>query len=182
MKFSIMSLGLMAVSALAAPMPTMINVKRAGLAKRAASLEDVATTGYATLNGGTTGGKGGATVEVSSLSELTAAVKGDAASIVLITGPITGSGENVKIGSNKSVIGKDSSVGTWCPIKIASDEVPELTWYFAVLTGFTLTAKNVKNVIIRNLAIAKVAGGDAIAIQVAQNVRSNPIPIPTHTP
>jgi pectate lyase len=127
MKFSIMSLGLMAVSALAAPMPTMINVKRAGLAKRAASLEDVATTGYATLNGGTTGGKGGATVEVSSLSELTAAVKGDAASIVLITGPIKGSGENVKIGSNKSVIGKDSSVGTWCPIEIASDQVSELT-------------------------------------------------------
>jgi pectate lyase len=52
----------------------------------------------------------------------------------------------------------------------------------AVLTGFTLTAKNVKNVIIRNLAIAKVAGGDAIAIQVAQNVCPNPLPILTHTP
>ncbi|KAJ4369943.1 hypothetical protein N0V83_005707 [Neocucurbitaria cava] len=137
-----MSLGLMAVSALAAPLSSTI-------VKRAASLEDVATTGYATLNGGTTGGKGGSTVNVATLAELTAAVKGDTASIVLITGPITGSGENVKIGSNKSVIGKDKSV---------------------VLTDFTLTVKDVKNVIIRNLAIAKVVGGDAIAVQVAQNV------------
>ncbi|KAH7073920.1 pectate lyase-like protein [Paraphoma chrysanthemicola] len=149
MKFSIMSLGLMAVSALAAPTPSMIHPKRAGLAKRAASLEDVATTGYATLNGGTTGGKGGKTVQVASLAELTAAVKGDAAQIVVITGPIKGNGENVKIGSNKSIIGKDSS---------------------AALENFTLTVKSVKNVIIRNIALSKVVGGDAIAIQLAQNV------------
>ncbi|KAF2031646.1 pectate lyase-like protein [Setomelanomma holmii] len=149
MKVSIMSMGLMAMSALAAPTPSMIHPKRATLAKRAASLEDVATTGYATLNGGATGGKGGKTVEVSTLAALTDAVKGDTAAIVLITGPITGNGENVRIGSNKSVIGKDSS---------------------AVLTNFTLTAKSVKNVIIRNLAIKKVVGGDAIAVQLAQNV------------
>jgi pectate lyase len=149
MKFSIMSLGLMAVSALAAPMPSMVSPKRAGLAKRAASLEDVATTGYATQNGGTSGGKGGKTVEVASLDELTAAVKGNDASIVLITGPIKGSGENVKVGSNKSVIGKDSSV---------------------VLTDFTLTVKAVNNVILRNFAMEKIVGGDAIAIQKTQNV------------
>ncbi|KAL6705226.1 hypothetical protein ACN47E_007186 [Coniothyrium glycines] len=149
MKFSVMSLGLMAVSTLAAPAPSMIYVKRDGLAKRAASLEDVATTGYATQNGGTSGGKGGTTTEVASLSDLTAAVEGDDAAIVLITGPIQGSGENVKVGSNKSVIGKDSS---------------------AVLTDFTLTVKDVKNVILRNFAIEKVVGGDAIAIQAAQNV------------
>lgn len=149
MKFSIMSLGLMAVSALAAPMPSQIAPKRAGFAKRAASLEDVATTGFATQNGGTSGGKGGKTVEVASLSELQAAVKGEDAAIVLITAPIKGSGENVKIGSNKSVIGKDSS---------------------AVLTDFTLTVKAAKNVILRNFAMEKVVGGDAIAIQEAQNV------------
>ena len=149
MKFSIMSLGLMAVSALAAPMPSQIAPKRDGLTKRAASLEDVATTGFATQNGGTSGGKGGKTIEVSSLSELESAVKGEDAAIVLITAPIKGSGENVKIGSNKSVIGKDSSV---------------------VLTDFTLTVKAVKNVILRNFAVEKVVGGDAIAIQKAQNV------------
>lgn len=106
-----MSLGLMAVSAMAVPMPSMIHVKRAGLANVSASLEDVAAIGFATQNGGTSGGKGGKTIEVASLSELTSAVKGDDAAIVLITGPIKGSGENVKIGSNKSVVGKDSSVG-----------------------------------------------------------------------
>jgi pectate lyase len=149
MKFSIMSLGLMAVSALAAPMPSQIAPKRAGLAKRAASLEDVATTGFATQNGGTSGGKGGKTIEVASLSDLQAAVKGEDAAIVLITGPIKGSGENVKVGSNKSVIGKDASV---------------------VLSDFTITVKAVKNVILRNFAMEKVVGGDAIAIQEAQNV------------
>jgi pectate lyase len=149
MKFSIMSLGLMAVSALAAPMPSQIAPKRDGLAKRAASLEDVATTGFATQNGGTSGGKGGKTIEVGSLSELEAAVKGEDAAIVLITSPIKGSGENVKVGSNKSVIGKDASV---------------------VLSDFTITVKAVKNVILRNFAMEKVVGGDAIAIQEAQNV------------
>lgn len=39
-----------------------------------------------------------------------------------------------------------------------------------VLTGFTLTVKDVKNVIIRNIAVKKVVGGDAIAVQVASNV------------
>jgi pectate lyase len=33
-----------------------------------------------------------------------------------------------------------------------------------------LTVKSVKNVIIRNIALSKVVGGDAIAIQLAQNV------------
>ncbi|KAF2006196.1 polysaccharide lyase family 1 protein [Amniculicola lignicola CBS 123094] len=114
-----------------------------------ASLEDGPTTGYATENGGTTGGKGGKQVSVSTLAELTTAVAGDEASIVIITGPISGSGENVKIGSNKSVIGKDST---------------------AQLSGFTLTVKGVSNVIIRNIAVSKVVGGDAIAIQKATNV------------
>ncbi|KAF1364132.1 pectate lyase-like protein [Lizonia empirigonia] len=126
----------------------MINVKRS-ITKRAASLEDVATVGYATTNGGTTGGKGGKTVKVSTLSELTAAVKGDDAAIVLITGPIKGSGDNVKVGSNKSVIGQNSKV---------------------ILENFTITVKDAKNVILRNFAVQKVVGGDAIAIQKSQNV------------
>lgn len=139
----------MAVSALAAPMPSQIISKRACLTKRAASLEDVATVGFATQGDGTSGGKGGKTVEVASLSELTAAVKGDDAAIVLITGPIQGNAEQVRIGSNKSVIGKDSS---------------------AVLTNVQLRVKDVKNVIIRNLVITKVVGADAIGIQKSSNV------------
>ncbi|KAF3036689.1 hypothetical protein E8E12_005058 [Didymella heteroderae] len=149
MKFStFVSLGLTAITALAAPTPSMIDVKR-DIVKRAASLEDVATVGYATTNGGTTGGKGGKTVKVSTLSELTAAAKGDDAAIVLITGPIKGSGDNVKVGSNKSIIGQNSKV---------------------VLENFTITVKGVKNVILRNFAVQKVVGGDAIAIQKSENV------------
>lgn len=148
MRFSIMSLGLMAASALAAPMPSMVSPKRAGLTKRAASLEDVATTGYATMNGGTTGGKGGKTIEVSTLKDLEAAVKGDDAAIVLITGPIKGASESVRIGSNKSVIGKDSSV---------------------IITDVTLSVKDAKNVILRNFQVQK-ARDDAIAIQKSSNV------------
>lgn len=110
MKFPI-TVGLLLTSALAVPMPSRINVKRERLTVRASSLEDIATTGFATQNGGTSGGKGGKKIEVASLSALTAAVKGDDAAIVVITAPIKGNGENIKIGANKSVIGKDSSVG-----------------------------------------------------------------------
>lgn len=146
MKFSsFLSLGLPAL-ALAAPTRT-VEQKRGVLAKRAA-LTDVPTTGYASANNGTTGGQGGTTTTVASFAEFTAAVNDDEPRIVVISGPIAATG-NVKIGSNKSIIGKDSSVK---------------------LSGFTLTVKNKNNVIIRNIAVSKVVGGDAIAIQVAQNV------------
>jgi len=39
-----------------------------------------------------------------------------------------------------------------------------------VIENVTFTIKNVKNVIVRNLALKKVIGGDTIAVQVAQNV------------
>jgi pectate lyase len=143
---SFLPIGLSAL-AIAAPTPT-VEDKRATLAKRAASLTDVATVGYATLNGGTTGGKGGSTTTVSSFAQFTAAVSGDDAKIVVVSGAIASTG-NVKIGSNKSIIGKSSA---------------------AKLSGFTLTVKDVTNVIIRNLAISKVIGGDAVAIQKSTNV------------
>lgn len=103
---SVISLGLPAL-ALAAPTRT-VEQKRGVLAKRAA-LTDVPSTGYATQNGGTTGGNGGSTTTVASFAEFTAAVKDDTARIVVISGPIASTG-NVRIGSNKSIIGKDSSV------------------------------------------------------------------------
>lgn len=111
MKFSIMSVGFMAMSALAAPTPPMVNAKRAGLAKRTYHLDDVATTGFATQNGGTSGGRGGKVIEVSTLAELIEAVKGDEPAIALVTAPIRGTGGLLRVGSNKSVIGKDASVG-----------------------------------------------------------------------
>ncbi|KAG9033647.1 hypothetical protein FRB95_014535 [Tulasnella sp. JGI-2019a] len=117
----------------------------AHLFKRATT-SDAATTGYGT---GTTGGKGGSTVTVTTLAALTSAVTGNTATIVLVSGTITGN-VVVKIGSNKSVIGKSG----------------------ASLVGVGLRVLEESNVIIRNLKISKVlaGAGDAIGIQAASKV------------
>jgi pectate lyase len=118
------------------------------LLKRAAA-SDVATVGYATLNGGTTGGSGGTTTTVTTLDALTAAVAGTAKKIVLISGTITGN-TVVKVGPNTSVIGKSG----------------------ASLVGVGLRVIDVSNVIIRNVKISKVlaSAGDAIGIQASSQV------------
>ncbi|KFY07692.1 hypothetical protein V492_06910 [Pseudogymnoascus sp. VKM F-4246] len=147
MKLSVLSLGLLAGSVAAVPTPTSNDA--APLVKRA-SLDDVGT-GFASENGGTTGGSGGTTVSVASFAEFTAAVAGTEKKVVVVTGPITEAAKQVKIGSNTSVIGKDSS---------------------AVLTGFGVIVKEESNVIIRNIGISKVLAenGDAIGVQLATNV------------
>lgn len=96
---------------------------------------------------GTTGGAGGSTVTVSSLSALSSAVSGSTARIVKISGTISGSGD-VIVGSNKTILGIGSS---------------------SVLSGLGLDMKGVSNVIIRNLTIHNVTAssgtGDAIHIE-----------------
>lgn len=52
-----------------------------------------------------TGGRGGTTTTVTTLDALTAAVTGDTPAIVIISGTITGN-VVVKVGSNKTVVGK----------------------------------------------------------------------------
>ncbi|KAL5336542.1 pectate lyase A [Aspergillus crustosus] len=129
--------------ALAAPTPTINFHKRA-------AVDDVAF-GYASLNGGTTGGAGGATTTVSSYAEFTAAVKGDEPKIVIVSGPITETADQAKVGSNTSIIGADAS---------------------AVLDGFGLVLKEVENVIIRNLGVKNVLAdnGDAIGAEYSTNI------------
>ncbi|KKK23849.1 putative pectate lyase [Aspergillus ochraceoroseus] len=129
---------------LAAPTATTQMNKRA-------SANDAAF-GFASLNGGTTGGgSGGTTTTVSSYAQFTAAVANDEPKVVVVGGPITQAAKAVKVGSNTSILGKDSK---------------------AVLTGFGLLVKKKKNVIIRNLGVKKVlaANGDAIAVQESTNV------------
>ena len=65
--------------------------------------------GYASMNGGTTGGAGGTTTTVSSYAEFTSAVEGDDAKVVIVSGNIKKEADQVKVGSNTSIVGKDSS-------------------------------------------------------------------------
>ncbi|KAK5111400.1 hypothetical protein LTR85_012174 [Meristemomyces frigidus] len=98
----------------------------------------------------TTGGEGGTTTTVSSLAAFTAAVSGDSAAFVYVSGMITGSA-SVRVGSNKSILGLSSGSG---------------------LSGVGLYIKEVTNVIVQNLAISKVLAenNDAIGIQASTNV------------
>jgi pectate lyase len=68
-----------------------------------------AAFGYASLNGGTTGGAGGTTTTVSSYAAFTAAVSSDAKKVVYVSGPIKQTADQVKVGSNTSIIGKNSN-------------------------------------------------------------------------
>ncbi|KAK7047630.1 hypothetical protein VNI00_006398 [Paramarasmius palmivorus] len=117
--------------------------------EKRASVNDVATIGYATLNGGTSGGSGGTSTTVTSLSALTNAVAGDAKKVVIISGTISGDAA-VKVGPNTTVVGQKGSS----------------------LVGVGLRVIDASNVIIRNVKISKVLAdtGDAIGIQSASQV------------
>ncbi|KAJ5259568.1 hypothetical protein N7478_012549 [Penicillium angulare] len=133
--------------ALSVPTPTAEEFKV--LDKRASASD--AAFGYASQNGGTTGGTGGTTTTVSSYAAFTSAVSGDSKKVVYVSGPISQTADQVKIGSNTSIIGKSST---------------------AILTGFGLLVKEESNVIIRNLGVKKVLAdnGDAIGVQYSTNV------------
>lgn len=66
--------------------------------------------GYATLNGGTTGGKGGPTTTVSTYAQFSAAAAADdSARIIVVSGTIQQTADQIRVGANKSIIGKNSS-------------------------------------------------------------------------
>ncbi|KAK2747007.1 pectate lyase a [Colletotrichum kahawae] len=151
MKFTSALATLFASVAVATPTPTVDNVAdKPHLVKRA-SISDKATLGYATLNGGTSGGAGGTVTTVSSLAEFTAAVneKDTTAKIVVVKGVIKGTA-NVRIGSNKSVIGLAG----------------------AGFDGIGLHARRQSNIIVRNIKSTNVLAstGDGLKIEQSTNV------------
>ncbi|KAH7102745.1 pectate lyase B [Auriculariales sp. MPI-PUGE-AT-0066] len=114
----------------------------------AAGHSDVCNIGYCTLNGGTSGGSGGSTTTVTSLAALTAAVTGTAKKVYrALSGAITGTGR-VDLGANTSLLGLPGSS----------------------LSGVGIGVHNTSNVIIRNLKVSKVVGGDGVQVQWSSNV------------
>jgi pectate lyase len=89
--------------------------------------------GYATVDGTTTGGQGGQSVTVSTLSALTSAANSSSPMIITVSGTITGTG-SVVVKSNKTIIGQSG----------------------ATLNGVGLRLYGVSNVIIKNLKIQNV--------------------------
>ncbi|WP_437720219.1 pectate lyase family protein [Sorangium sp. So ce861] len=111
--------------------------------------------GYATTDGGTTGGKGGAVVSVSSLDALRTEAAKDEALIIQITGKISGGDDDVDVASNKTIVGVGSS---------------------GELEGIGLNLRRASNIIIRNLKIHHVlagsgdGNGDGIHMDESHNV------------
>lgn len=98
--------------------------------------------GFANVNGLTTGGKGGQTVTVSTYAALKSAVASSSPLIIKVSGTISGKGM-INVRSNKTIVGLKG----------------------AKLTGFGLMLYTVNNVIIQNLIISNVIGGDCITIK-----------------
>ena len=65
-------------------------------------------TGFASQTGGTTGGAGGITTTVSSYTAFTNAVSGYDAKLVVVSGTITKTADQARMGSNTSIIGINS--------------------------------------------------------------------------
>ncbi|KAK2754803.1 hypothetical protein FQN54_006696 [Arachnomyces sp. PD_36] len=111
---------------------------------------DFSLVGYGKENplGETTGGEGGPTTTVSSLSALQTAVEGDEPAVVYVEGEFELE-DSVSIGSNKSLIGAGKG---------------------AKFSGGGLSISGVENVVVRNVKIEFVEGGDAIAISDSRRV------------
>ncbi len=100
--------------------------------------------GWATANGGTTGGAGGPVVEVANAADFVAAISRSGPATVRLTADIRLSGMS-RVSSDKTVVGAGSG---------------------AIITGGGLTVSGQRNVIIRNLSFA---GWDDDAVNVEKS-------------
>jgi pectate lyase len=123
------------------------------LVATALAAPDFSLVGFATQNGGTTGGKGGTTVTVTNYADLKKHAESASPMIIMIQGTITNgtAGGQIRVKANKSLLGVGSS---------------------AFLSGVGLDISSQNNVIVRNLKITLVGtttpsainGGDLISI------------------
>jgi pectate lyase len=134
-----------------APEPAGGAVSLNGTTQTGSTLE-----GYAAISGDgqgpTTGGSGGSTVTVTSLSQLETEAARSGPETIKVNGLFSGSGE-VTVASDKSIIGVGAHSG---------------------LTGIGLSMKHVHNVIIQNMNISKVTAasgaGDAIHAEYSDHI------------
>ena len=103
--------------------------------------------GWASVDGGTTGGRGGPTVVAGDADALAKALRGDEPAVVHVAGTIHLPAD-VRVGSNKTVLGRGAD---------------------ARITGAGLNVRRVRNVILRNLTFAG-AKGDAVNIEESRHV------------
>lgn len=104
MKFTnIFSLALAGFAA-AAPTPTVDEAGPVAVLDKRASITEACNIGYASTNGGTTGGRGGSTTTVSTLAQFTKAADSDTKRIIYVKGTIKGNAR-VKVKSDKTIIG-----------------------------------------------------------------------------
>lgn len=102
MKFSVTVL----LAAVASATPTKLLSTRNAIARRQA--EEPAPVGFATLNGGTTGGAAGETVTVTDLAGLTEAAESEEPLTIIVSGSIEGSAK-IRVGSDKTIFGEAGS-------------------------------------------------------------------------
>jgi pectate lyase len=103
---------------------------------------ETSPVGFASMNGGTTGGAGGSTVTVTTASALDSALQSTARQIIRIQGMISLTGMH-RVQSNKTIQGVGSNSG---------------------ITGGGLNLSTVSNVIIRNLRFTN-ADDDSVNVQ-----------------
>ncbi len=118
----------------------------------APAARDFKLCGFATQGGGTTGGKGGTAITVSSVSALADAAGRAEPAIITVTGKLSGAAR-INVTSNKTIVGSGAT---------------------AELDGIELNLRGSHNIIVRNLSIHSVLAttddGDALHLQDTQNV------------
>eukprot|EP00833_Pecoramyces_ruminatium_P009904 jgi/Orpsp1_1/1183936/evm.model.c7180000087288.1 len=126
------------------------NNNNTNVSSAAASFSTSGLVGYATMNGGTTGGQGGQTTTVTNQSQLVSALKGNNAKIIKVSGIIT-LNSDISVGSNTSIVGANKNSG---------------------FTGAGIRIKNAKNIIIQNLKFSYCLGSskDCLNVQKSSNI------------
>jgi pectate lyase len=143
--FSRRSLRMAAAGIVATGVAAAMIINQAGVAN--AATYESSPVGWASQNGGTTGGAGGTTVTVTTASALDTYLQASGKYIIKVSGMISLSGMH-KVASNKTIQGVGSSSG---------------------LNGGGLNLSSVSNVIIRNM-VFKNADDDSINVQYSTNV------------